>query len=533
MKKAILTITAIVFSCNVFSQIQVTEEWVNIFNGVEIAPSLINGGLAIDVNSNVYVTGITLNTLTGGDFVTIKYNKSGAELWIRTFSSAGNFTDGGEVIVLDADCNAYVAGEYRGGFATIKYDSLGTLQWAAIHDSTGFSTSLGAIILDEAGNVYLTGQIRRDFVTIKYDNDGNQQWIATFDDTSFIFNQDIAADMAVDKGGNVYVTGAVGGASAILTLKYDSNGIEQWIVKEDAVGISESGLGLAIDASSNVYIVGKERAPLFREVVTIKYDKDGNQIWRREHRGDTITGPSFISSAIKLDANNVYVTGPTGVGNQGGLGFATIKYDQDGNEQWVSTFDRSPQGDDIPIDLELDKQGNVYVTGRSEEGGAIDFATIRYDNDGNEQWVELFNGPANGNDFPLSMALDGESNVYVTGITAGQGGTIFDMATIKYSQQLPSITFNMEGLDSLEFQIFGAGLLERHKAGTTINFTPTLPSEGNFETIGMRFLESEENDEFTILFDIDDEANISNFTRYSIGGMCTVTCDGNLGCFKL
>jgi len=422
------------FCLNAKAQIQVIEEWVNIFKGVD-EPNLISAGLAIDVNDNVYVTGVTLNSLTGGDFVTIKYNKSGDQLWLRTFSSAGKFNDGGDAaIVLDRDCNAYVAGEYRGGFATIKYDSLGNQKWAAIHDSMGFSTSLGAIVLDEAGNVYITGQSRRDFVTIKYDNDGNRQWIATFDDPSFIINRDIPFDMAVDKGGNVYVTGAVGSASAFTTIKYDANGIEQWIVKEDAVGIPESSFSLVIDASSNVYILGIKREPLFYKVVAIKYDKDGNQLWRREHTGDTIiTRAILFFSAIKVDANNnVYVTAPSG-SEEGGLGFATIKYDQDGNEQWVSTFDRSPQGNDVPIDLALDKQGNVYVTGRTGESGSTDFATIRYDNDGNEEWVELFNGPADGNDFPFSMALDRKSNVYVTGVTAGQG-TIFDMATIKYRQ---------------------------------------------------------------------------------------------------
>lgn len=29
------------------------------------------------------------------------------------------------------------------------------------------------------------------------------------------------------------------------------------------------------------------------------------------------------------------------------------------------------------------------------------------------------------------------------------------------------------------------------------------------------------------------DANVSNFTRYTIGGACTVTCRGNAGCFKL
>jgi hypothetical protein len=44
-------------------------------------------------------------------------------------------------------------------------------------------------------------------------------------------------------------------------------------------------------------------------------------------------------------------------------------------------------------------------------------------------WTNFYNGPANGDDFPTAIAVDGSGNVFVTGYSAGEPG-----ATIKYSE---------------------------------------------------------------------------------------------------
>jgi hypothetical protein len=44
----------------------------------------------------------------------------------------------------------------------------------------------------------------------------------------------------------------------------------------------------------------------------------------------------------------------------------------------------------------LDAAGNVYVTGESLGGTSFDYATVKDDSDGNQQWVARYNGPGNG-----------------------------------------------------------------------------------------------------------------------------------------
>nr|MBA3727320.1 SBBP repeat-containing protein [Armatimonadota bacterium] len=84
---------------------------------------------------------------------------------------------------------------------------------------------------------------------------------------------------------------------------------------------------------------------------------------------------------------------------------------------------------DVATKLAVDAAGNVYVTGYSVGvGSSADYATIRYDSNGNQLWVSRYNGSGNAPDVAKALAVDAAGNVYVTGYSGG------DYATIKYSQ---------------------------------------------------------------------------------------------------
>jgi len=62
----------------------------------------------------------------------------------------------------------------------------------------------------------------------------------------------------------------------------------------------------------------------------------------------------------------------------------------------------------------------------------LDYATIKYDSQGNELWVARYNGPGNNIDEANAIALDEAGNIYVTGVSRGDRGNGIreDYATI-------------------------------------------------------------------------------------------------------
>jgi len=138
---------------------------------------------------------------------------------------------------------------------------------------------------------------------------------------------------------------------------------------------------------------------LFLLILTILVCKKENplrQEWVARYLGPYFWAGSDWANAIAVDNNgNVYVTGQSqgpitmldyifyktlksrglpSMGPEPHYDYVTIKYNQYGQEVWVSRYDGPGYGDDEAYAIAVDNKGNVYVTGTSEN----DYATIKY-----------------------------------------------------------------------------------------------------------------------------------------------------------
>jgi hypothetical protein len=418
----------------------VTQAWVARYNG----PT--NGlddakAIAVDGSANVYVTGFSLGAGTFNDYATIKYDSAGQEQWVARYNGPGNGEDDGVAIASDGSGNVYVTGQSLGlwtgyDYATVKYDSAGQQQWVARYNGPGNGEDDAvAIAVDSSGNVYVTGQSTGlgtgfDYATIKYDSAGQEQWVARLPLSVR------ASAIAVDGSGNVYVTGlgscCPGTLPDYATVKYDSAGQQQWVAYYNGPGNGQDeAYAIAVDSSGNVYVTGGSLgAGPGRDYATVKYDSAGQEQWVARYNGP-------IAWAIAVDGSgNVYVTGESFVQSTG-ADYATIKYSSTGQEQWVARYNGSRNGYDRAQAIAVDGSGNVYVTGLSTGSRTTyDYATVKYDSAGQQQWVARYNGPGNSDDQADAMAVDSAGNVYVTGGSAGRR-TGYDYGTIKYVQNPP------------------------------------------------------------------------------------------------
>jgi Beta-propeller repeat len=247
--------------------------------------------LAIDSSNNIYVTGYG-QIASIYYIVIVKYNSSGALLWQRSLGPVYNSSPPNG-IALDSSGNVYIAASSQSGAinraVVAKYDSSGTIQWQReLYSLSGSTPPYGLrICVDSSGNSYVGGRIYNsewNLLVLKYNSSGVIQWQREI--TSGSSTSDLTASIAIDSSSNLYIVGWTDGPTANdgFVVKVDSGGTFQW-ARSFRDQIYNQGInfnGVATDSSSNIYATGFSSANgTSRDVQLVKYDGSGNVLWQR------------------------------------------------------------------------------------------------------------------------------------------------------------------------------------------------------------------------------------------------------------
>ncbi|MDZ4712578.1 MAG: SBBP repeat-containing protein [bacterium] len=221
----------------------------------------------------------------------------------------------------------------------------------------------------------------------------------------------------------------------LLTLMFNNvNSQQEWVVRYNGPGNNtDVAKAITVDASGNTYVAGYSlNSGTSYDYVTVKYTANGNQAWVSAYNG--LGNDLDYATAIAIDNNgNVYVTGYS-FSSSSSYDYATVKYNSSGIQQWAVTYNGFGNAVDLAKTIKVDDLGNVYVTGQSYGGSSTsyDFATVKYSSTGNQLWASRYDGSSNGNDGANSMVIDANYNVYVTGQSVNTGSSQ-DFETIKYN----------------------------------------------------------------------------------------------------
>ncbi len=261
--------------------------------------------LDLDTDANVYVTGKFYGDVSFGttelssagsyDVFVTKLDSSGNWQWAA--QAGGSGIDGGLGLSTYPGGTSVVTGQFRStaNFGSIsitalgsssvadifiaKISSAGVWQWAV--RAGGTSNDVGEDVeLDSAGNVYLAGYINgsvtlgtttlngaggNDILAAKLDPDGNWLWAKRAGSTAL----DIGMEISLDADANLYMTGYFSGTAEfssgtltslgstdIFAAKFDPNGNWMWYKRAGGTS-SDSGYGVAVHDSSNIFFTGK------------------------------------------------------------------------------------------------------------------------------------------------------------------------------------------------------------------------------------------------------------------------------------
>lgn len=408
-------------------------------------------GLVIDQNNgNVYLTGRSKNITY--DYLTVAYTSSGAFLWQKVYDYIDD--DRATAIAINTSGELYVSGQsdadptanFNYNVTTVKYSATGTQLWTSSYaNSAGFDDIPTKIVTDNSGNVFITGisdadpttAVTNNVVVLGYNTNGVNLFATTFSQNAS--SNDQGAAIAIDPSNNILIAGFSENAPEknALVLKYSAGGAFIWSDYFNGTGDNSSNSrAITVDANYNSFVAGYTvEYKTDRNFALQKIDAQGGTVWIRTLDG-TSSGSPDEAYGVAIDAaGNIFVGGY--VKNLSvSYDYCVAKYNQSGTLLWMNTYNYPIANEsDKAVSLALDQQGNVYLTGKSDNDPSInsnvDFLTVKWNTNGIFQWAQRYNGIGNGTDLANKIVVAPSGNCYVAGKT--YNGTNSDYLLIKYN----------------------------------------------------------------------------------------------------
>ncbi len=298
------------------------------------------------------------------DFYFLKIDKWGNILWEIFFfgerddnaQSVIETSDGG--LLLLGESYSYATGISKDLFA-IKYDAKGNLAWAK--NFGGIDMDGGRQVIEDSDGNYIFvgwtrsfGQGNSDFYVLKLDPNGNLIWSKTWGGRNF---DEASSVVEVEDGYLVlgYTMSFGNGSKDVVLVKFDKNGNVIWY---KTYGGTKDDVGNRIEKTKdgNFILVGSTLSySNYSDVYIIKVDPNGDMLWERYYGGDS----GDEGECIRTTSDGGYIiSGSTRSFGTTGTAVYLIRLDSDGNLLWQKVYDGDGDDDGKTI---IETEDNGYI----------------------------------------------------------------------------------------------------------------------------------------------------------------------------
>jgi hypothetical protein len=224
-------------------------------------------------------------------------------------------------VLRSTDGHTYVCGatlNANGNYDLLltKLTSSNVVVWSVTHAGSAGGDDYGAdLIQDTAGNIIVTGTeyisaTNYNAVTIKYNSNGILQWISHFNGPANSYDGGIS--IVRDGTNNIYVCGSSFGVSTLsdyLCVKYSSTGIQMWATTWNSANLQDVSVRLALNGSVVSVSGGAQQTATKWLMATVTFNANTGVVGASQFSGGSANGLDKVGD-IAIDASdNSYVVG--------------------------------------------------------------------------------------------------------------------------------------------------------------------------------------------------------------------------------
>jgi PKD repeat protein len=327
--------------------------------------------------------------------------------------------------------STYYGGAENDNGWRIDVDQAGNIFIVAIVTSTNLST---------AGTYQAVHGGMDDCLLAKFNPNGGREWATYYGGLA----NDIVEAIALDKSGNIYVTGRTSfqtlpsimttpgahqtvlrGSNDMFIAKFNSSGFRQWGTYFGGNEFPDTSEDICVDKYGNIYIAGYTTSvnyistpgshqPTYsgsEDVFITKFDTNGVQQWGTYYGGLDL---DRVGGIVCDYAGNVYFAGYTrsneGIASAGAFKTSlsntqdayVVKLNTNGVRQWGTYFGGLGNWDQVE-GIDIDEAGNIYLIGETNSSTIIptpdayqpsgsDCFIAQFDNSGIQSYGSYYGG---------------------------------------------------------------------------------------------------------------------------------------------